>query len=380
LLLVLIVLGLLGAYATRTRQLRKRNQQQKHEIARRKLQAEKLQNALDEVERLKSRLEDEKIYLQKEIKLNHNFEEIISHSKTLKDVLIKVEQVATTDSTVLILGETGTGKELIARAIHHISARTDRPIVKVNCAALPPSLIESELFGHEKGAFTGAHSRQIGHFELADRSTIFLDEIGELPLELQPKLLRVLENSEFQRLGNPQYIKVNVRVLAASNRDLEQEVAEGRFRSDLYYRLNVYPITCPPLRDHKEDIPLLVNHFVKKYGAKTGKQIETIPQQVMERLQEYHWPGNVRELENIIERAMVISRGNQLEIAEFSKTSSSARLSMTTLKEYEKDYIISVLESTGWRVSGEKGAAKILGLKPTTLYSRMKKLGIKHRR
>jgi len=252
-------------------------------------------------------------------------------------------------------------------------------LVKVNCAVLPASLIESELFGHEKGAFTSALSRKIGRFELADGGTIFLDEIGELPLELQPKLLRVLQDGEFERLGDPRTIKVDIRVIAASNRDLEKEVEEGHFREDLYYRLNVYPINCPPLREHKEDIPLLVRHFVRKYNAKIGKKIEKIPQNVIDTLQAYHWPGNVRELENVIERAVIVSRGNQLELSEWlPKTGdSSGGLRISTLEELEREHTVEALELTGWRVRGEKGTAALLGLKPTTLESRMKKLGIK---
>jgi PAS domain S-box-containing protein len=275
-----------------------------------------LANALSEVENLKNRLQAENVYLQEEIKLEHNFEEIVSQSEALKKELRKLEQVATTDATVLILGETGTGKELLARAVHNLSPRRDRPLVKVNCAALPADLIESELFGHEKGAFTGAHARKIGRFELADGGTIFLDEIGDLPLALQAKLLRVLQEGEFERLGNPHTIKVDVRIIAATNRDLEKAIESGDFRGDLYYRLNVFPIKSPPLRERQEDIPLLVAHFVKKYGAKLGKNIEIIPQKVMDILLAYAWPGNVRELENIIERAVILARGFTIELDE----------------------------------------------------------------
>lgn len=352
------------------------------DITERKKAEKALSEALTEVEQLKNRLQAENIYLQEEIKVEHNFDEIITQSDVLKGVLKKVEQVAATDATALILGETGTGKELLARAVHSIGARRDRPLVKVNCAALPVNLIESELFGHEKGAFTGALARKIGRFELADGGTIFLDEIGDLPLELQAKLLRVLQEGEFERLGNPSTTKVNVRVIAATNRDLEKAIESGDFRRDLYYRLNVFPITCPPLRELKEDIPLLARHFIKKYGAKIGKQIETIPQKVMDTLQAYHWPGNVRELENIIERAVIVSSGKQLQLGDWlpKKDASYGPSHIATLQELERQHIVEVLELTAWRVSGERGAARILGLKPTTLGSRMEKLDIKRKR
>jgi DNA-binding NtrC family response regulator len=340
-----------------------------------------LKNALGEVEKLKNRLQAENIYLQQEIKLTHNFENIISRSRNFKKVLETVEQVAGTDATVLILGETGTGKELLARAVHHISAREDRPLVKVNCAALPASLIESELFGHEKGAFMGALGRRIGRFELADRGTVFLDEIAELPLELQAKLLRVLQEGEFERLGSANTIKVDVRVIVATNRDLEKAIARGNFREDLYYRLNVFPIRCPPLRERIEDIPLLVKHFVDRYGAKIGKKIETVPDEVMEALQGYGWPGNVRELENIIERAVILSRGKRLELGDwFTETAAAPGVAaILTLEEKEREHILEVLELTGWKVRGKRGAAELLGMKPTTLEARMKKLDIERR-
>ena len=340
-----------------------------------------LQEALSEVERLKNRLEAENIYLQEEIKLQHNFEEFISHSEVIKRILRQVEQVASTDATVLMLGETGTGKELLVRAVHNISARRDRPLVKVNCAALPANLIESELFGHEKGAFTGALTHKIGRFQLADGGTIFLDEIGDLPLELQSKLLRVLQEGEFERLGNPRTTKVDVRIIAATNRDLEKAIENRDFREDLYYRLNVFPIKSPPLREHKEDIPLLVKHFVMKYGAKIGKKIEDIPQKVMDTLQAYVWPGNVRELENVIERAVITSSGKKLQLGDWLPKvgTSSGASHIPTLKELEREHIVEVLELTGWRVRGEKGAAKILGIKSTTLEARMNKLGVKRK-
>jgi PAS domain S-box-containing protein len=330
------------------------------------------------MEQEKARLEAQNTYLQEEIKGSHNFEELIGSSPSLKKVLKNVERVAPTDSTVLITGETGTGKELIARAIHNVSPRRAKPLVKVNCAAIPAGLIESELFGHEKGAFTGALTRKIGRFELADKSTIFLDEIGELPLDLQSKLLRVLQEGEFERVGGSQTFKVNVRVMAATNRDLEQQVRAGHFRSDLYYRLNVFPLHLPPLREREGDIPLLVQFFVRKFAVQQGKRIERIPERMMTALQRYHWPGNIRELEHIVERAVILSEGTELEPIEWlTAGASQARLDrVLTLEELEREHICTVLEQTNWRVSGEKGAASLLGLKPTTLEARMKKLGI----
>ena len=337
-----------------------------------------LQKALTEVEQLKTRLEQENIYLQQEIKLTHNFEEIISQSKKFRKVLTQVEQVAATDSTVLILGESGTGKELIARAVHNISNRKERALVIVNCAALPSALIESELFGHEKGAFTGAFVSKIGRFELANGGSIFLDEIGEISLELQPKLLRVLQEGEFERLGSTKTTKVNVRVIVATNRDLRMAVEKGEFREDLYYRINVFPINLLPLRERKEDIPLLARHFLLKHGTRIGKQIGAITQKVMDALIDYSWPGNVRELENIIERAVIITRGNKLDLGDsFPKNIGVLQKEeITTLEENEKSYILKALEFTNWKISGERGAAKLLGIKRTTLESRMKKLNI----
>ena len=344
------------------------------------IQAEKdLTHALLEVEFLKNRLEEENIYLRQEIKHSHNFEEMIYKSEIFNNVLTQVQQVAGTEATVLILGESGTGKELIARAVHNLSPRQKRPLVKVNCAALPANLIESELFGHEKGAFTGAIAQKIGRFELADGSSIFLDEIGELPLDLQVKLLRVLQESEFERLGNPNTKKVNVRIIAATNRNLEKAIAEGIFREDLYFRLNVFPITLPPLRDRVEDIPLLVEHFTRKFSKKVGKPIKKIPRRVMETLEAYHWPGNIRELENIIERAVILSPAERLELGDWfiSKDALSEKYSgIASLNDAERAHIIKALDFTNWRVSGEKGAAKILDINPQTLVSRMKKLGI----
>ena len=343
---------------------------------------EQLKLRLKEIEILKNQLQLENKYLQEEIKLTYNFEEIVSRSKNFHKILQQIQQVASTDATVLILGESGTGKELIARAIHNISNRSKRPLVKVNCATLPANLIESELFGHEKGAFTGAMDRKIGRFELADGGSIFLDEIGELPVELQAKLLRVLQEGEFERLGNPKTMKVNARVIAATNRNLQQAIEKKEFREDLYYRLNVFPITCPPLRDRKEDIPLLIKHFCQKHEGKIGKKIMNVTPKVMDALMEYDWPGNIRELENIIERAMILSQGTVLEYGEWiptEKVSSNGTPSSAAskLEDVEKEHIIEVLKKTGWKVSGEKGAAKILGLNPTTLEARMKKMGIK---
>jgi transcriptional regulator with GAF, ATPase, and Fis domain len=341
--------------------------------------AEALQNALSEVEQLKNRLHAENIYLQTEISHEHNFTDFISRSPALQKILAKVEQVAATDATVLILGESGTGKELLARAIHNLSQRSDHPLVKVNCAALPMHLIESELFGHEKGAFTGAIARKAGRFELADGGTIFLDEIGEMPLELQAKLLRILQDGEFERVGGQQTLKVDTRVIAATNRDLKTEIQHGRFREDLYYRLYVFPITIPPLRERKEDIPLLVNHFVKKYSAKTGKKIESVSQHIIDTLQAYPWPGNVRELENVIERAVIVSPGKQLKLDDWLPSSEGESVEEPTalgLEEMERNHILKVLKQTGWRISGEKGAARILNINASTLRSRMEKLGI----
>ncbi|NIR47733.1 AAA domain-containing protein [candidate division KSB1 bacterium] len=377
-----VLLSAFGLYKRRIHRIEAHKRELETQVEERTKAAEALQNALAEVERLKNRLQAENIYLQDEIKLVHNFENIITHSEALKQVLRNVEQVASTDATVLILGETGTGKELLARAVHNISPRGERPLVKVNCSALPTHLIESELFGHEKGAFTGAIAQKIGRFELANGGTIFLDEIGDLPLELQAKLLRVLQDGEFERVGNPKTIKVDVRVIAATNRNLEKEVENGDFREDLYYRLNVFPIKLPPLRERKEDIPLLVNHFIKKYSKKIGKRIETIPQDVLDILQKYRWPGNVRELENIIERAVITSPGKNLVLGDWFPTNSTSQLTteLCTLEECERRHIINALEFTGWRVSGEKGAAKLLGLNAKTLESRMKKLHIERKK
>ncbi len=332
-----------------------------------------------EVEQLKDKLQAECVYLQQEIKRNYNFEEIVGQCQIFKNVLYKAEQVAPTSATVLILGETGTGKELIARAIHSMSTRNKRPLVKVNCSALSPTLIESELFGHKKGAFTGALSDKIGRFELADRGTIFLDEIGSLPRELQVKLLRVIQEGEFERVGSTQTRTIDVRIIAATNSDLEKAIERKDFRQDLYYRLNVFPITIPPLRERIEDIPLLANYFTKKYNTKFGKAIDTIPQQVINHLQAYSWPGNVRELENIIERAVILSSTNSLQIKgliDYDQKEDLRPPDFKNLFEMERAYILQVLDTCNWIIQGNHGAALRLGLKPGTLRSKMKKLGI----
>jgi chemotaxis protein methyltransferase CheR len=347
------------------------------DITERKQSELNLQGALYEIKELKEKLEVERAYLQEEIKLEYNYENIIGRSDGLNYVLYKVEQIAPSDTTVLILGETGTGKELVARAIHGLSPRKDRALVKVNCATLPPSLIESELFGHEKGAFTGAHARQLGRFEVANGTTLFLDEIGELPLELQPKLLRVIQDGEFERLGSSGTMKVDVRVIAATNRNLEEEVRRGRFREDLWYRLSIFPITVPPLRERMEDIALLVDFFVDKITKRLGKLIESIPTSVINTLQEYQWPGNVRELENVLERAVINSSGPKLHLVdELKKPQKDLTTTQKTLEAVERDHIVRVLEQTNWKVSGKDGAAEILGLNRSTLRARIRKLGI----
>ena len=345
----------------------------------RKQMEEQLKGRLREIENLKLRLEKENIYLQQEIKLLSEHSEIVGQSSIMKNVLAQAEQVAQTDSTVIILGETGTGKELLARAIHGMSSRKDRALVTVNCASLPPALIESELFGRERGAYTGALTKMIGRFELADGSTVFLDEIGELPYEVQSKLLRVLEQGRFERLGSTRPLQVNVRIIAATNRDLAQEVKKGNFRKDLYYRLNVFPIVIPSLRERAEDIPLMVWAFVKEFQKMMGKEIQSIPRKTMEALQSYPWPGNVRELRNVIEHAMILNRDKSLVIS-MPGLAPLETQPASHLDDMERRHILSVLERTGWRVAGKNGAAETLGLKRTTLYSKMKKLGIEHSR
>jgi len=366
------------------------------DITERKRSEQELKNAFSEIEKLKDCFQEENIYLRKEIMQNHNLDEIIGKTDAIKKVLLTAVQVADTDTTVLILGETGTGKELFAHAIHKVSKRSGRPMVKVNCATLPATLIESELFGHEKGAFTGATTARIGRFELANGGTIFLDEIAELPLDLQAKLLQVLQENKFQRLGSSLTIHVDVRIIAATNRDLEEEVRKGRFRGDLYYRLNVFPILIPPLCERKEDITLLVESFIDSIGKRLGKKIETIPRESFELLKEYPWPGNIRELKNIIERAVIITQGSKLQLpeslkmlrtqekpAEGLKSPQDTGLNVLrkgTLEEIERDYIVQVMEKTYWRIEGPYGAAEILGLNPSTLRSRTRKLGIKRPR
>jgi formate hydrogenlyase transcriptional activator len=340
---------------------------------------ESLLKALEEIERLKERLVVENIFVNHESKKKDLFDHIIGQSDGLKYVLYRTEQVAPTDATVLVLGETGTGKELIAAAIHHLSPRRDRPLITVNCAALPANLLESELFGREKGAFTGADTRQIGRFEVADGSTLCLDEIGELPLEMQAKLLRVIQHGQFERLGSSKTIKVNVRIVATTNRNLDEEIAAGRFRRDLYYRLNVFPITVPPLRQRKEDIPPMVHAFVKRFARKIGKQITMIPKDAMQALQDYQWPGNVRELESIIERAVILCPGPRLQLADnldITPPPVTVSFAGETLQEMEHQLILKALAETGWRIEGRDGAARILGLHPSTLRARMHKLGI----
>ncbi len=337
---------------------------------------EKLQLSFEKIKQLKEEVENERDYLMDEIKQNHDFENIIGQSKELTFVLNQISNVATTDSTVLILGETGSGKELLARAVHDKSLRKNKPMIKVNCASLPSNIIESELFGHEKGAFTGAHATRKGRFELANRGTLFLDEIGEMPLEIQGKLLRILQEGEFERMGSSQTIKVNVRIIAATNRNLEQEVKAGRFREDLWYRLNVFPIISPPLRNRKDDIPLLVNWLVKRISKKLGKKIEKIPTSTIKNLENHRWPGNVRELENIIERAVISSHNNVLKLTD--KLDKDRQPDITddipkTLPEIERDYIIRILEKTKWQIEGQNGAAEVLGIPGGTLRGRMRK-------
>ena len=351
------------------------NQQLLHEIGERIKTEKELQTAFFEINSLKEQLHKENVYLREELNLKHAHGDIVGNSDAIRNVLEQVEQVAGTDSTVLVQGETGTGKELIAIAIHNLSSRKDRIMVKVNCAALPPTLIESELFGREKGAFTGALSKQIGRFELADNSTIFLDEIDALPLELQAKLLRVLESGEFERLGSPRTVKVNVRIISATNRNLAEVVADKGFREDLYYRLNIFQIKVPPLCERREDILPLAWFFVKGFSESMGKQIESIPQKSVQALQAYSWPGNIRELRNVIERAMIITRGPvlNLDVPELAHPGTNQA---RTLEEVERKHITEALKATGWKVSGKNGAAEVLGLNPKTLESRVKKLGI----
>jgi len=336
--------------------------------------------AFSEIEELKEQLAQEKLYLEDEIRTEHNFEEIVGDSPVLKRVLRQIETVAPTDAAVLIEGETGTGKEVFARAIHNLSRRRDRTFVKINCAAIPAGLLESELFGHEKGAFTGAIAQRAGRFELAHHGTLFLDEVGDIPLELQPKLLRALQEQEFERLGGTRTLHVDVRVIAATNRNLAQMVAEGGFRSDLFYRLNVFPLQAPPLRERREDIPQLVRYFVQKYALRLERDIETVPADAQRALADYAWPGNIRELENFIERAVILSPGPVLNIsiADLRRSPDAQASAPPTLEAAERDHILRVLGEANGVVGGPKGAAARLGLKRTTLQSKMKKLGINH--
>ncbi|HSY30815.1 MAG TPA: sigma 54-interacting transcriptional regulator [Verrucomicrobiae bacterium] len=358
--------------------------------------------AFKEIDALKDKLAEEKLYLEEEIRSEFNFEEIIGDAPSLKRALSQVEVVAPTDTAALILGETGTGKELIARAIHNLSPRRERTFVKINCAAIPSGLLESELFGHERGAFTGALNQKIGRFELADHGTLFLDEVGDLPMELQPKLLRVLQEHEFERLGSNRTIKVDVRVVAATNQDLAKQVADRTFRSDLYYRLNVFPIQIPALRERREDVPLLVRYFVQKFSRRLNKVVEYVPAEAMIALANYSWPGNVRELENFIERAVLLSPGKELRIpiSELlnepespstmissprtttthdgnSSKEAAAPASISTLEQAEREHILRALQQTQWRIGGPKGAAALLDMKRTTLQARMRKLNIR---
>lgn len=344
--------------------------------------------AFGKIAELKDQLAREKVYLEDEIRSELNFEEIIGTSEGLRRVLTQIETVAPTDSTVLIYGETGTGKELIARAVHNLSSRKENAFVKLNCAAIPTGLLESEMFGHERGAFTGAIAQRIGRFELANNGTIFLDEIGEIPLELQPKLLRVLQEREFERLGSSRTLKTNARLIAATNRDLRAQVDEGKFRADLYYRLNVFPVYVPALRERPEDIPLLVRHFVQQFSRRNGKNIDSVPSETMEALTRYHWPGNIRELQNVIERAVIISKGPMLKVpvSDLQAASATAAVSRPQtngenlrdeLGAQERSRIMEALERSNWVVAGPQGAAERLGMKRSTLQFRMRKLGIR---
>jgi formate hydrogenlyase transcriptional activator len=348
------------------------------DITERKNAESELKQAHEELHELKNQLEAENIYLQEELRHDQAFGDIVGQSSAIKYVLFKVSQVAPTDSTVLVMGETGTGKELVARAIHDASKRKDRPLIRVNCAALSPTLIESELFGHERGAFTGAAARKPGRFELANTGTLLLDEIGELPLDLQGKLLRVLQEGEFERVGSGKTIKTDVRIIASTNRDLKQAVESGKFREDLWYRLNVFPITTPPLRDRRDDIPILTEHFARTFARKFSKELTAVSPETLTGLCTYSWPGNVRELANVIERAIITLRGPVLKIHEDFPIREADMLaaSVKTLEDMERDHIVKVLEDLNWRIDGPRGGARVLGINPSTLRTRMTKLGI----
>ncbi|MHB8989943.1 MAG: sigma-54 interaction domain-containing protein, partial [Desulfobulbia bacterium] len=359
----------------RTEELIKANERLSHEIEDRKVAADSLREALTIIKQLKEQLREENLYLREEIDQIYSHSNFVGDSKAIRAALKQVAQVAPTEATVLIQGETGSGKELLAHALHDQSGRKDRLMITVNCAALPPTLIESELFGREKGAFTGSTAKQIGRFELADGSTIFLDEIDALPLELQAKLLRVLESGEFERLGSPRTIKVDVRIISATNRDLAELVSAGSFRQDMYYRLNIFQITVPPLRERRDDILPLVWSFVQEFSKSMDKRIESISQKSVQAMQAYSWPGNVRELRNVTERAMIVATTPVLHI-ELPKSAQSGPAPSGTLEDLERRHIVDVLDATGWRVSGKSGAATILGINPKTLESRMQRLGI----
>jgi transcriptional regulator with GAF, ATPase, and Fis domain len=337
-----------------------------------------LREMTDRLQDARDRLAQEKSYLEGEIQKELGFEEIIGRSPALLEVLKNVRVVAPTDSTVLLLGETGTGKELLARSVHSLSARRDKTFIKLNCAAVPLGLLESELFGHEKGAFTSAFNQKIGRIELADKGTLFLDEIGELPLELQPKLLRVLQDREFERLGGVRTLHVDVRIISATNRDLHQDIANKKFREDLFYRLNVFPIDLPSLRQRRTDIPILVHHFVSKHSARMGKHIDTIPDETMKVLQNWNWPGNIRELENMVERMVILSKSRVLA-APPVELNAPQEISEDNLTEMEREHVIRVLRETHGVLSGTDGAATRLGIKRTTLQSMLKRLGIELR-
>jgi formate hydrogenlyase transcriptional activator len=346
------------------------------DISERKRADEELRLALAKVRQLRDQLQHENMHLRQEVKQLSGRSRIVGQSAAIRGALALVEQVAPTPSTVLLLGETGTGKELFASAIHELSSRKSRLMIRMNCAAIPAPLIESELFGREKGAYTGAISKQIGRFEMAHGSTLFLDEIGELPMDIQVKLLRVLQEKSIERLGNPRPIPVDVRIIAATNKDLEKGVQDGKFREDLYYRLNVFPITVPPLRDRREDIPLLTWSFLEEFATTLGKHVDAIPQSAMDMLVRYSWPGNIRELRNVIERAMILATDSQLRV-QVPNGINARSLQIFALEDVERKHFLSILDMTGWRVRGKNGAAEILGLKPTTLVSRLTKLGIK---
>ena len=344
---------------------------------------EKIENQLIEINKYKQQLEEEKIYLKEEIATTLNYAEIIGESPEIQKIFRLVEQVADSDSTVLLLGETGTGKELVARAIHNASSRKNKLMVKINCAALPANLIESELFGHERGSFTGAIERRIGKFELANNGTLFLDEIGEMPLELQVKLLRVLQEQEIERVGGKTTIKVDVRIIAATNRDLENEMAAGRFRSDLYYRLNIFPINLPALRNRKEDIPILASSFITRFAKKSGKQINNLSKKALQDLSQYDWPGNIRELEHMIERSVLLTTGDTIKEIYLPSAKQNKSTPVTeevavakTIDDNEKEHILKILKHVKGRIAGEGGAAELLGVPPSTLNSKMKRLGI----